>query len=262
VTARPVANDSGQDGDSDPEEVMGEFLGRDLDQEGLWENVKTNVQARKLRLIFVADVIPPELRRIVEFLNEQMNRTEVLAVEIKQYVKDDLKTLVRRVIGQTADAERNRPRPAARWDQGRFFAALQETCSGDEVALAENLLAFGTEVSGRGVDWGTGRDRGSFTPRLIIGNDRFSLFSVYTNAQISLNIGWNSERLSKIKAELSEKYRSEARSRLHVDFDRAKWQGGWMLKLAELLPSNAEAFKELVRDSAGEIGELLATKQN
>ncbi len=49
------------------------------------------------------DAIPTELRRIVEFLNQQMDPAEVLAVEIKQYASQDsnLKTLVPRVVGQT-----------------------------------------------------------------------------------------------------------------------------------------------------------------
>jgi hypothetical protein len=37
--------------------------------------VGVNLKAGKLRLIFVADELPSELRRIVEFLNEQMNRS-------------------------------------------------------------------------------------------------------------------------------------------------------------------------------------------
>jgi hypothetical protein len=53
-------------------------------------------------MLFVADVIPPELRRIVEFLNGQMDPAQVLAVEIKHFVGQDLKTLVPTVFGQTA----------------------------------------------------------------------------------------------------------------------------------------------------------------
>jgi hypothetical protein len=58
--------------------------------ETFWAMVKTNLQAGRVRLIFVADVIPPELRRIVEFLNAQMDPAEVLALEIKQYVGEGL----------------------------------------------------------------------------------------------------------------------------------------------------------------------------
>lgn len=43
---------------------------------------QTNLQAAKVRMLFVADKIPVELRSIVEFLNKQMDPAEVLAVVI------------------------------------------------------------------------------------------------------------------------------------------------------------------------------------
>ena len=76
----------------------------EADLEGFWQKVKTNLQAGKVRLIFVADEIPTETRRVVEFLNGQMDPAEVLAVQIKQYAGQGMKTLVPRVIGQTAEA--------------------------------------------------------------------------------------------------------------------------------------------------------------
>ena len=41
--------------------------------EDYWTRVKTNLAAKRLRLVFVADHIPPTLQTIVEFLNEQMS---------------------------------------------------------------------------------------------------------------------------------------------------------------------------------------------
>jgi hypothetical protein len=57
-------------------------------------------------MVFVADIIPPELRRIVEFLNGQMDPAEVLALEVRQFVGQGLKALVPKVVGQTAVAQR------------------------------------------------------------------------------------------------------------------------------------------------------------
>jgi hypothetical protein len=55
--------------------------------------------------LFVSDAIPPELRRVTEFLNERMSRREVLGIEIRQYVGGgNLRTLVLRVVGQTEQA--------------------------------------------------------------------------------------------------------------------------------------------------------------
>src|ERR1044071_7978528 len=50
--------------------------GRDV--ELFWQEVKKNLQAGYVRLVFLADMIPPELQRVVEFLNEQMDSAEVL----------------------------------------------------------------------------------------------------------------------------------------------------------------------------------------
>ena len=76
------------------------------DPSGYWERVQTNLAADRIRLVFVADEIAPELRGIVEFLNRQMSETEVIAIEVKQYVDTDggRQTIVPRVVGQTEAA--------------------------------------------------------------------------------------------------------------------------------------------------------------
>ena len=116
----------------DPEQDLMEILEiPEPDQEEFWRKVKTNLQAGKVRLIFVADEIPAELRRVVEFLNQQMDPAEVLAVEIKQYASQDAdsRTLVPRVIGQTAVARQKKfgaIRESRRWDETSFFRALED----------------------------------------------------------------------------------------------------------------------------------------
>jgi hypothetical protein len=69
-----------------------------------WKRVEKNLKTGTVRLIFVADTIPTELRRLVEFLNEQMISAEVLAVEIKQFLGEGQKALVPRLIGMTETA--------------------------------------------------------------------------------------------------------------------------------------------------------------
>jgi hypothetical protein len=58
--------------EKDPDHELQDRLGQDIDTEKFWLQVKTNLEAQKIRLLFVADVIPREFRRIVEFLNRQM----------------------------------------------------------------------------------------------------------------------------------------------------------------------------------------------
>lgn len=121
-------------GGLDPEERLLVFLGKNGDPVKFWEQAKTNLRAKKIRLLFVADVIPPELRRIVEFLNEVTDPVEILAVELRQYVGDGLKTLVPRVIGQTSEAQVKKGgirSPGRQWDETSFLAQVErdKNCS-------------------------------------------------------------------------------------------------------------------------------------
>jgi hypothetical protein len=91
----------------DPAEALREVVGPEADEAAFWELAKSNLRDGRVRLLFVADRIPPSLRRIVEFLNRQMTPAEVLAVEIRQFAPGSdapLRTLVPRVIGQTEQA--------------------------------------------------------------------------------------------------------------------------------------------------------------
>jgi len=72
--------------------------------ENFWKSVESNLSAGKVRLIFVADEIPPELRRLVEYLNERLRNVDVLAVEVKQYLGDGVRAVVPRLIGMTQKA--------------------------------------------------------------------------------------------------------------------------------------------------------------
>src|ERR1022692_4167650 len=91
--------------DEEPENVADDF----------WRRVGVNLREGQIRLIFVADEIPASLQRLVEFLNEQMPRVEVLALEIRQYRAAGSNTgaLVPRLIGQTSRAQAAKERPAS-----------------------------------------------------------------------------------------------------------------------------------------------------
>ena len=109
----------------DPGEELGKLLGPDGDEEpdadGFWERVHTNLDASRLRLLFVADDIPVSLERVVEFLNAQMAGIEVLAVEIKQFKGDSRQTLVPRVLGRIAAPP---PDPRLKLDRESFLNAF------------------------------------------------------------------------------------------------------------------------------------------
>jgi len=168
------------------DQVLREFLPEAQDIEQFWQSIKTNLQAGRIRMLFVADQIPPELKRIVEFLNEQMDPAEVLAVELRQYVSQGLKTLVPRVFGQTAEAERRKslsPRGGA-WTKERFFEALQ--AKGDAVVTVGRKIYEWSEQNMSRFWWGHGLQFGSFVPELDFGGFNYQPFAVYTSGQVNI----------------------------------------------------------------------------
>jgi hypothetical protein len=113
------------------------------DPEAFWENVRLNLGARRMRLVFVADVIPRTLQAIVEFLNEQMTECEVIAIEIKQYLDADGRQtiIVPRVVGQTEKAkEAKGNRTIRRWDRASFMEDLARKQPADIVTAVHAIL--------------------------------------------------------------------------------------------------------------------------
>ena len=141
----------------DPGEELGKLLAQDgrgePDADGFWERVATNLAAARLRLLFVADDIPDPLERVVEFLNAQMDRIEVLAVEVKQFKGDSRQTLVPRVIGRTAASTRSSSGHGSRakLDHESF---LNSFTNSEHHRVAARLLDVASE-SGAVLDWGS-----------------------------------------------------------------------------------------------------------
>jgi hypothetical protein len=170
------------------EEKLKEFLGEDNEPEDFWEKANRNLHDHKLRLLFVADVIPTELQRVVEFLNEQMDRTEVLAIEIKQFVGQGRRGLVPRVIGQTTEAQEKKsgPRAEREWDEASFLQTIEQKRGIDEANVAISLIGWSKQNASR-VNWGKGASDGSFSA-VFDHPSRYSFipFRVYTSGSAEI----------------------------------------------------------------------------
>jgi len=107
-----------------PQDNLEKFLaGRD--EELFWKSVKTNLQAGRIRMLFVADHIPNDLKRIIEFMNVQMEPAEVFGIEVKQYTNGNFRTIAPVIVGQTSGAEARKQ--AVSLAQRQAKENLQET---------------------------------------------------------------------------------------------------------------------------------------
>jgi len=192
--------------------ALEELLGADYDEEAFWQHVKLNLQAGRVRMLFVADEIPPELRRVVEFLNQQMDPAEVLAVQVRQFVGEGLRTLVPTLIGQSAEAQRKKSAGATRqWDEESFFAELR-TREGEGAARAARQVLEWAREHELEVWWGRGARSGSFFPWFKSGGVDHWTVSVWTYGTIEVQF----QQMRKVPPFSEEARREELRLRLNA----------------------------------------------
>lgn len=127
-----------------------------------WNSVDNNLKLGKLRLIFAADKIPESLQRIIEFLNNQMQNTEVLGLEIKQFISSDGKQLfIPNIIGKTLLAsETKNKRVTKEWTKETFLNDVA-VVSGEEIKQLSERLISDIEKLGCRVWYGSGASHGS-----------------------------------------------------------------------------------------------------
>lgn len=173
-----------------PQDVINESLQCDFDADELWERVKTNLKAGKIRMLIVADTIPKELQRIIEFLNEQMSPAEILGLEVKQFVsQNNHKTLVPRVVGKTTTADNMKRKPTTtalsrQWDDHTFFSAMESKRGHTVAKVGKELLAFACNYTDD-VKFG-GTKRGFAEPLFIANNIEHPFFRMFDDGTMEI----------------------------------------------------------------------------
>lgn len=173
----------------DPAAELIARLGRE-DYEQFWLTARDNLQQSKLRLLVVADSIPPELRRMVEYLNEQMRDAEVLAVEVRQYGIDHAgpKVLVPLVMGQTVQAQGKKSSTASsgkRWDEVSFLKEIDARLGTEYKDIAQALLTWAKAHNLR-IWYGSGDRSGSFYPLFDSANGPAYTFAAWTYGGVEI----------------------------------------------------------------------------
>ncbi len=124
--------------------ALRDALGEEVEPDELWQRAATNLEQGNLRLVFLADRIPRELRVLVEFLNEQLRTMEVLAIEVSTFEADGTRVLRAKTIGQTqaAQAVKGPRAPKGPWTKEEWLDSLSEQGGAASRGVVERLLAF------------------------------------------------------------------------------------------------------------------------
>jgi hypothetical protein len=166
----------------------------DQSVESFFQRVEDNLREGQVRMVFFLEEAPWQLRSIVDFLNRQMERSEVLIVEARQYQDRESRVVVPHLFGYTEEARRVKrtvsvdKRAQRHWNRDTFLQALGETV-GFEALEPFRTFIDAMESLGAEMAWGRGTHTGSLNAKWP-GIVSKSMASIYTDGKISLNLGW------------------------------------------------------------------------
>jgi hypothetical protein len=176
------------------EDAVGSIAPEDPSVDAFFERVEDNLREGQIRIVFFLEEAPMELRSVVDFLNKQMERSEVLLVEARQFSHGGVKVVVPTLFGYTEQARAVKRKVSVttsgvrkRWDEQLFFEDAEECLEGKYVAALRKLYTFG-QSGGTKIAWGTGKVHGSFSPRWAE-LDGGSVFTVTSEGILWINFG-------------------------------------------------------------------------
>jgi len=218
-----------------------------------FQHVQDNLREGQIRLVFFMEESPAELKSVVEFLNKQMERSEVLIVEARQYEYEGTKIVTPVLFGFTEEARQVKKTVSVttgqrkKWDKESFFNDARGRLKADEVNSIKLLLDKSQELKGE-LSWGTGKTCGSFSTKWPhLGAN--TVFSVYSDGRLTINFG-NFDKNSKqhdFLALLKDKLVNELGFSVPEDYERRypSYQiEEWSVKIKELLNVLALILKE------------------
>lgn len=165
-----------------------------LDVESFLEAVEYNLRQGQIRLVFFLEEAPRELKSIVEFLNNQMERTEVLIVEAFQFEKNGVRIVVPTLFGYQEEARLIKKavtfssRTRNQWDAESFFEDAEKRLSEADADRIRSMYKFLARNDQFVMRWGIGKTTGSINVAIPDISSK-SLISIRSDGKIVVNFG-------------------------------------------------------------------------
>ena len=225
--------------------------------EDFFDNVENSLKEGQIRLVFFLEEAPNELKSIVEFLNNQMERSEVLIVEAKQYAIDGLKVVVPSLFGYSEQARRLKktvtvsPTVRVKWTREKFINTIGDANIPLRLSRTKDLFEFADSHPNLiRLDYGTGQISGSL---LFKNNNGKTMLVLWDSGSLKLYaIGSIRDRF-EFFVELTEKY--DEWLRWKPEFEVGKTPA-LTKRIEELSEEEFGKFKEFTLELAESVQEV------
>jgi len=126
--------------------LKAQLLDEEPDVNEFWNRVERNLEDGTIRLIIATDELRPEVRKMIEYLNREMEHAEILGLEIKFYGKDpESCVLVPRLVGQTQSTSERKGSSSKRtieWTTEMLGSAYDEMADRSLAQRLKSTLAW------------------------------------------------------------------------------------------------------------------------
>ncbi|WP_109485387.1 hypothetical protein [Occallatibacter savannae] len=163
--------------------------------ENFFSAFEKKLKASEIRIIFFLEQAPPELKRLVEFMNKQLGTVEVLLVEARQYELEKTRIVVPTLFGFTeqirqikrdASKQQSRQPVATDWEGFRQNAILKGL-KPEDIAAIGNIYETCKSLNAN-VVWGRGTVTATFSPKWPWLHASVSPFTVFANGTLELHL--------------------------------------------------------------------------
>jgi hypothetical protein len=255
---KDIAEKTAGGGDGILEELLTSLQEESFDSvDDFFENVENNLKEGQIRLVFFLEEAPNELKSIIEFLNNQMERSEVLIVEARQYATDGLKVVVPSLFGYSEQARRIKktvtvsPTVRVKWTREKFINTIGEANIPLRLSRTKDLFEFAdSHLDLIRLDYGTGQISGSVMFKNINGK---TMLVLWDSGSLQLSAVGSIRDMFEFLVELTEKYDEWLKWKAKFEIGKSP---SLTKKIEELSEEEFEKFKEFILELAESIKEV------
>ncbi len=171
-----------QEEDKNYSDVIDNFIPENTNPTDFWKQVHSNLRSGIIRLVFVTDEIPVELKTTIEFLEEYLKGIETFGVQIKKHSLNTYTTVFTR---RFEDLPKPRATNKKQWDKESFLHSIEEN-HGSEMGKKINELFDWNNENNLEEDFGCGKVDGSYCPYFQAEEDWYCPIKYWTLGRINI----------------------------------------------------------------------------
>lgn len=181
-------------------EKLAAFFGVDEDGiSAMLQNMRLNLASGNFKFVVLMDKLDDRLKDLIAFINRN-SQFDVYAVELEYYKYDENEIIIPKLYGAEVKKEvQSTAASGARrvWTEDAFWDEVRKQSNPAQTNALQKLYAW-AKSSADEITWGTGAQRGSFSPKYHKVSPR-SFLTVFSDGKAQISYGYLDDDDDRLK---------------------------------------------------------------